>query len=177
MSDWFLGEIRVFPYGYAPNYWLDCDGRLLKINQYQALYSLLGNTYGGSQAAGTFALPDLRGRVALHPNNIADSTRVTLRPGNLIGEENHILTTDEVPSHTHVPRGNNTAGTKNTLAGNVWAAGAAGQSLYGAFPAAPVAMNTASVQPAGDRQSHLNMQPFQVLRYCIAVMGIYPPRP
>lgn len=168
MSDFFLGEIRLFPYGFAPTGWSDCDGKLLQINQNSALFALLGKQFGGNGTT-TFALPDLRGRVAVYP---------AAQIGEQKGVESYALTAAEVPSHTHVPQANKDTGTDNKVTNNVWAAGAAGQNLYGAFldVPAPVAINANCVQNAGGGQPHSNMQPYQVLRYCIAVMGIWPPR-
>jgi microcystin-dependent protein len=168
MGDWFLGEIRVFPYGFAPAGWLDCDGRTLQIMQYQALYSLLRTNFGGDGQK-TFALPDLRGRVAVPP---------TTKVGEMTGVESYTLLAAEVSPHTHVPQGSNAPGTASAIANNVWAAGGTGQNLYSVPQGSPatVAMNAKCVQAVGGGQAHANVQPFQVLRYCIAVQGIYPPQ-
>ncbi|BBB90378.1 MAG TPA: tail fiber protein [Methylomusa anaerophila] len=176
MSDWFIGEIRLFSYGLIPRGWTPCDGRLLQVQQNTALFSLIGNYFGGDGRT-TFALPDLRGRVAVHPQ-VADPTRIAFQKmGMTAGGETHQLTISEVPAHTHAAQANTEAGTGYAVAGNVWAAGAAGQNLYGALPASPPQMNGGAVSPQGGGQGHENMQPFLALSYCIATTGLYPQRP
>lgn len=187
MGDWFLGEIRVFPYGFAPSGWMNCDGTILNIMQNQALFSLLGNAFGGNGTS-TFALPDLRGRVAVHPNpQAADTARMQIARAEQKGQENCTLAAAELPLHTHVPLASNAVGQTSSIStttgsvtvGNYWAAGGTGtgqQNLYAAVSSSTplVAMNPSSVKNAGGGQGHANMQPFQPVRYCIAVQGIYP---
>lgn len=175
MSDWFVGEIRLFALMNTNMLqdWALCDGRILSTRN-NPLFLVIGNTFGGNGKT-TFALPDLRGRVAVHPQ-LGDSERITIQPGENKGEETHHLTAAEVPSHTHQARGSTLKGTSNKVAGNVWATGDSGQNLYGVFPASPSDMNSEAVIPQGGGQRHENMQPFQVLNYCIAIHGIMPPR-
>lgn len=169
MSEPFLAEIRAFPFNFAPEGWALCNGQLLPINQNQALYSLLGNTYGGDGVT-TFAVPDLRGRAPVHIGN-----GVTL--GQSAGEENHTLTTTEMPAHSHAAVGGNQQPTQ-TPGGNTWGtvpSAEGGTPLYSS-QAPNAQMNPAAIQAAGGGQAHPNMQPFLTLNFCIAVQGIYPSR-
>src|SRR6202790_940236 len=152
----FMSEIKIAAFNFAPKGWALCQGQLLPINQNQALYSLLGTTYGGDGQA-TFALPDLRGRAAMHFGQ-----GHTL--GERGGEENHTLTIGELPSHTHIARADSTAGTKfNPL--NATPALAAPNQIYsnGGGSQQPVAMNPAMVTSIGGSQPHPNMMPYQVV--------------
>lgn len=164
MSEPFLGEIRMFANGYAPRNWMFCEGQILQINQNQALYSLLGNVYGGNGVT-TFALPDYRGRVPLHV-----STNYPL--GTSGGEESHTLTINELPQHTHQVNASSAVSDNVSPVGNTWGAG---NQQY-ANPESLGAMNSTAITTAGGSQPHNNMQPYLVLNYAIAVNGIYPSR-
>jgi microcystin-dependent protein len=166
MAEPFLGEIRLFSGNFPPRGWALCDGSLLPINQNQALYSLLGTTYGGNGQT-TFALPDLRGRVPVHPGN-----GVTL--GQNSGEEAHTLTEAEMPLHTHTVSGSNSTGTSRNPDGGSWAITGETTLAYNQTP--NVGMNRQSLSEAGGSQPHTNMQPYIVLNFCIAIEGIYPSR-
>ncbi len=162
MSEPFLAEIRILSFNFAPRGWALCNGQLLPINQNQALFSLLGTTYGGNGQT-TFALPDLRSRIPVHTGN-----GVTL--GERAGEENHTLTMSEMPGHSHLVQASSQTANTATPTGNVLAQ--SGQ-IYG--PASSlVAMRSTSISPAGGSQAHLNMQPFTVLNFAIALQGIFP---
>lgn len=176
MGDFYLGEIRAFTYGKTPQGWLSCDGRILQITQYQALYSILSNNYGGDGKT-TFALPDLRGRAAVSFQYTQEAGGIpVVKPGQTAGEESHTLLTSEVPGHTHVLQCSNLPGTTTAVAGAVWAAAAAGKNVYGETASTPVSMNGGAVVVAGSGLAHNNLQPYLALHYCIAVMGLYPPR-
>lgn len=164
MSEPFLGEIRLFPIGYVPNGWLACEGQILQINSNQALYSLLGTTYGGNGQT-TFALPDYRGRTPIHcsPNYPL---------GQSGGEESHVLTVNEMPAHTHQIRSSSIDADEISPLNNVWATTTTNN--YGQ-PDSQI-MNSGSISNTGDSQSHPNMQPYLALRFCIARMGIFPSR-
>jgi microcystin-dependent protein len=172
MSDFFIGEIKLLPYNWAPKYWAPCDGRQLAISTNQALFSLLGTTYGGNGVT-TFALPDLRGRVPVHPNVGAG-----LPQGAVGGVENVTLLLNNLPAHNHMVAANTTQGNNQTFANN-YVAGAqiagADVNLYGA-PNNLQTLNPASVSNTGGSQPHQNCQPSLVLSYCIAIQGIYPSR-
>ncbi|MCU7961823.1 MULTISPECIES: phage tail protein [unclassified Shewanella] len=172
MSDFFLGEIKLLPYNWAPKYWTLCAGQLLPINTNQALFSLLGTTYGGD-GINTFALPDLRGRVPVHPNVSAG-----LPQGSKAGVENVTLVPNNLPVHNHLVMASSTAGDTTLLAGNNIAAAknAAGEvNLYGSA-ASLQALDPATVSSTGGNQAHENCQPSLVMNYCIATQGIYPSR-
>ena len=168
MAEPFLSEIRIMSFVYAPKGWALCNGQFLPINQNQALFSLLGTTFGGNGQT-TFALPDLRGRTPIHVGN-----GHTL--GERAGEPAHTLSIGELPEHVHVISGTSTLGTQITPAGNLLGAvdvSAFTTSLYG--PATNmVAMAPAAVANVGGSQAHLNMQPFLTLSFCIALQGIFP---
>lgn len=166
MAEPFLSEIRIMSFRFAPRGWALCDGQLLPINQNQALFSLLGTTFGGDGRV-NFALPDLRGRTPIHVGN-----GHTL--GERGGEQAHTLAIAEIPTHTHVLNGsvaNGNAPVPNGPAGNILAQ--TPNQIYG--PAANlVALNSGSVASVGGSQAHLNMQPFLTLNCCIALQGIFP---
>jgi len=164
MGDQFLSEIRAFSFNFPPKGWAFCNGQMLPINQNQALFSLLGTTYGGNGQT-TFQLPNLQGRVPIHTGN-----GFTL--GQIGGETAHTLLLAELPQHLHVASGT----TDTTNAGYV-AAGAVpttGEHLYGTSPTTTLADGTLTF--TGGSQPHTNMQPYSVITYCIALQGIFPSR-
>lgn len=164
MADAFLGEIRLLSFSYAPVGWALCDGSILPIAQHEALFSILGNRYGGDGST-TFGLPDLRGRVPIHTK---DNSHI----GEKLGEENHQLTLPEIPVHTHTSRCSTEAADNKTAAGNIWAASTQ-------MPYSTTSNKLDSVQALatmGASAVHNNMQPYTVINYCIALTGIFPPR-
>lgn len=173
--DPFLGEIRIFPLDWAPYGWALCDGSTLQVNQNVALYSLIGNYYGGTPNT-NFKLPDLRGRVAVQFGS-------GLQVGAQGGAETVTLTAAEVPQHTHTVNAVNANG-KNSSATNHHFATAVipgtpptPTNLYSTTANNLVALNSATVSPTGGGAGHANVQPYLVLGYFIATAGIYPPRP
>lgn len=165
MAEPFLAEIRLFGFGIVPQGWLPCDGQILAINQNQALFSLLGTTYGGNGQT-TFALPDLRGRVPVGLGN-----GVTL--GQFAGEENHTLTAAEMPAHVHMAMGSSATGAQSNPTGNAWAT-VTDNPFSTQTPNAT--LNPAAIGMAGESTGHSNMQPYLTLQYCIATQGIFPSR-
>ncbi|MFD2365129.1 phage tail protein [Pseudoduganella sp. GCM10020061] len=165
MSDPFIGEIKIYPFNRVPRGWAPCQGQLLPINQNQALYSLLGNVYGGDGRT-TFALPDLRGRVAIHVSN-------TIPLGAMQGEETHTLTVNEMPQHAHQVFASEATASSPDTAGGSWASA---ESMCYNPPTTVVPMNPAAIATAGGSQPHPNMQPYLAMAFCIATQGIYPPR-
>jgi microcystin-dependent protein len=164
MSEPFVGEIRAFGMNYAPRGWAMCNGQLLMINQNQALYSILGNTYGGDGRT-TFALPDLRGRVPVHAGN-------SISYGQSAGEESHALTVNEMPPHIHTISASSGPASDKAPANKVWA-----KTDESNFAAAPNnTMSTAALTNAGESRPHNNMQPYNTINFCIALQGIYPSR-
>jgi microcystin-dependent protein len=151
---------------FAPKGWALCNGQLLPINQNQALFSLLGTTFGGDGRV-NFALPDLQGRAPIHVGS-----GHTL--GERGGEQAHTLSIAELPTHTHVANASADNATTDTPASGVLLGGAA-IDLYRA-PTSLVAMEPGIVANSGGSQAHLNMQPFLTLSFCIALQGIFPSR-
>ena len=168
MSTPFLSEIKLVSFNFAPRGWAMCNGQLLPINQNQALFSLLGTTYGGDGRV-TFALPDLRARMPMH-------TGAGHGLGERAGEESHTLTAAELPAHQHGGmKGSNDLANANVAGGALPAARVRGAiAHYGAAGSADVPMNPASVSGAGGGQPHNNMQPYLALNYVIALQGIFP---
>ena len=163
MAEPFLSEVRIMSFVFAPRGWALCNGQLLPINQNQALFSLLGTTFGGDGRV-NFALPDLRGRTPIHVGS-----GHTL--GERGGEQAHTLSIAELPTHTHVAQGVNVAGNLTGPANNSLANAAV--AAYGAAQAL-VALSSGSVTNTGGSQAHLNMQPFLTLSFCIALQGLFP---
>ena len=163
MSEPFMGEIKIFSFGFAPKGWALCNGQLLPINQNQALFSLLGTTYGGDGRV-NFALPDLRARSPIHMGQSH-----TL--GERAGEEAHTLSLSEMPLHVHFPSGNNGTATETDPTGHFWANG--GDNVY-STNAANATMLGGTVGNVGGSQAHVNMSPFLTLNFCIALQGIFP---
>ena len=166
MAEPFLSEVRIFSFVFAPKGWALCNGQLLPINQNQALFSLLGTTFGGDGRV-NFALPDLRARTPIHVGS-----GHTL--GERGGEPAHTLSIAELPEHAHIAEGanetaNNIDPTNSFLAGPVAAVG----PIYGP-PTALVAENPGAITNVGGSQAHLNMQPFLTLSFGIALQGIFP---
>jgi microcystin-dependent protein len=159
----FLSEIRIMSFGFAPKGWALCNGQLLPINQNQALFSLLGTTFGGDGRV-NFALPDLRARTPIHVGN-----GHTL--GERAGEDAHTLSLTELPTHAHVLQASSSAGNAPVTTANILAANPS--ALYRP-PADLTPMNLASVTNVGGSQPHLNDQPFLALNFCIALQGIFP---
>lgn len=164
MAEPFLSEIRIMSFSFAPRGWAQCDGQLLPINQNQALFSLLGTTYGGNGQV-NFALPDLRTRTPIHVGS-----GHTL--GERGGEQAHTLSIAEVPTHTHVLNATSDPGTQLIPGNNLLAK--SNLPAYGAVDANTVAMGPTEVGNIGGSQAHQNMQPFLTLNFCIALQGIFP---
>jgi microcystin-dependent protein len=164
MAEPFLSEIRIMSFVFAPKGWALCNGQLLPINQNQALFSLLGTTFGGDGRV-NFALPDLRGRAPIHVGS-----GHTL--GERGGEQAHTLSIAELPTHTHVAQASSAVGNAFVPTSNLLAK-VEGTDVYNQA-ANLVAMSPSSIANVGGSQAHLNMQPFLVLTFCIALQGIFP---
>lgn len=162
MSEPFLSEIKIVSFNFAPKGWALCNGQLLPINQNQALFSLLGTTYGGDGRV-NFALPNLQARIPVHTGS-----GFTL--GQRGGEAAHTLNLPELPAHNHVPVGANTGASSPTAAGNLWAQ--TGANVFNATSNG--AMKAACIAPVGGSQAHDNMSPYLVLNFVIALQGIFP---
>jgi len=164
MSDPFLGQISIVSFSFAPRGWATCDGQLMSIPQNSALYALLGTTYGGNGTT-NFNLPDFRGRVPLHFG-------AGISQGGRSGEETHALSAGEMPAHTHTVYASDAAPDVPLPTGNTWPAVTGG---YAGAPDATV-MNPAALGSTGAGQPHENRQPYLVLNFVIALVGIYPTR-
>jgi microcystin-dependent protein len=162
MAEPFLSEIRIVSFSFPPKGWALCNGQLMPILQNQALFSLLGTTFGGD-GRDNFALPDLRGRVPIHAGG-----GHTL--GERAGAESVTLSSTQIPQHTHTIRAISGSATTNDPSNAALASSAA---VYHA-PASLVNINPGSVSQSGGSQPHTNLQPFLVLNFCIALQGIFP---
>ena len=169
MSEPYLGEVRMTGFNFAPRGWALCQGQLLPINQNQALFSILGTTYGGNGIT-TFALPDLRGRVPAHPGSIPG---LEIDLGEEGGTESVALTPNQLPGHSHLLGSVNQA-TATDPTGNVFAAKPRrGINVFAPQPA-NVAIN--SGDSVGGSNPHENRQPFLVVNFIIALVGVFPSR-
>ena len=162
MSDPFMSEIRIFSFNFAPKGWALCNGQLFPINQNQALFALLGTTYGGNGQT-NFALPNLQGNVPIHMGS-----GHTL--GERGGEQAHTLSISEIPTHVHMFNGTTENADNANGGGNLFA------SVTDEYtPAANLtSLIPSTVANVGGSQAHLNMQPFLVLNFSIALQGIFP---
>ncbi len=179
MSDPFIGEIRMVGFTFPPRGWASCDGQLVSIAQYSALFALLGTTYGGNGQT-TFALPDLRGRVPIH-----SGAGLGLSPysqGQQGGTENVTLNITQIPVHNHTAAGTasavNGAGNSKTPTGNTWASLSRENAYSNATADQTMAANNVAVtvNNAGGSQPHTNIQPYLAIYFCIALEGIFPSR-
>jgi microcystin-dependent protein len=164
MSQPFISEIRIMSFAFAPKNWALCNGQTLQISQNQALFSLLGTTYGGNGQT-TFQLPNLQARVPIHLG-------AGFFEGQAGGEESHTLTVQEMPPHTHQLNGSATNADVVTPVGNVLAQSS---QLYGP-PAQLTTLHDSTYPTAGSSQPHQNMQPYLALSFCICLAGIFPSR-
>lgn len=163
----YLGEIRVVSFNFPPKGWAFCNGQILSIAQNQALFSLLGTTYGGNGTQ-TFALPNLQGRVPIHLGN-------GYFQGQIGGETAVTIAALNMPAHSHQARGVSTTANEVSPSGNTWAASVDNPYSINSN-IGTVAMNPASVSQVGGTQPHDNLQPYLVLTYVIALQGIFPSR-
>ena len=163
MAEPFLSEIRIMSFNFAPKGWAQCNGQLLPINQNQALFSLLGTTYGGDGRV-NFALPNTQGRTPIHVGG-----GHTL--GERGGEQAHTLTQAEMPTHTHSVNGSS-ALTGGNVSPNGRYLGGANNAYHS--PTNLTTLDPTTVTNTGGSQPHLNMQPFLALNFCIALQGIFP---
>ena len=159
----FMGEIKIVSFNFAPKGWAQCNGQFLPINQNQALFSLLGTTYGGDGQT-TFALPDFRGRIPIHVGQ-------GFTEGETGGQEAHTVNQSEMPAHTHSLQANKLAADVNVLSGNLF--GQASGGIYG-NPSNLTTLLPSTISNTGGSQPHENRQPFLVLTFIIALQGVFP---
>ena len=162
MSQPFLAEIKIISFNFPPKGWAFCNGQLLPINQNQALFALLGTTYGGDGRV-TFGLPNLQGRTPVHVGN-----GIVL--GELGGEQNHTLNISEIPVHSHVTTATGVQASLGVPGGELWAPHSSQD--YGTTT--DVSMNPGSISVVGGSQPHVNLSPYLVLNFVIALQGIFP---
>jgi microcystin-dependent protein len=160
-TDPFIAELRIFSWNYAPRAWAFANGQFLPINQNQALFSILGTTYGGNGQT-TFALPDLRGRAPIHTGG-----GFTL--GQSGGSASVTITQQTMPTHLHLMQASTANGDTNVFAGNVLAAA----PIYGP-PQNLTTLEPTSITNVGGSQPHTNVQPYLVLSICICLQGLFP---
>jgi len=170
MADSYIGEIRMFAGNFAPAGWAFCDGTQLSISEYEALFNLIGTTYGGD-GQGTFALPDLRGRVPVHAGTHSSGRTLTL--GEQGGVESVTLTTQQIPSHTHTFVASTDNGSASSPDNAVPGVGTS-VTIYRPQANPATAMDAGSVQIVGGSQPHDNMMPFLCISFIIALEGIFP---
>ena len=174
MADPFVAEIRIFPFNFAPRGWAWCDGQLLPLSQNTALFSLLGTTYGGNGKS-NFALPDLQGRVPMHPGQGPGLSLHDL--GETGGSETVSLLESEIPSHAHSLNANNQPGEDPNPDPSHAIARSVGASLYiDVTNQNIVNLADQAIAPAGGDQPHNNMQPYLTFYFNIALQGVFPPR-
>lgn len=184
--DPFLGQITIFAGNFAPLGWALCNGQLLAISQNNALFSIIGTTYGGDGRT-TFALPDLRGRAPIHAGTGPGLS--TRQLGSRSGQETHTLNTLEMPSHNHIANSSSkfhaqsAPGDDDTISpGVTLASGSNSGSEVFSSSAPNTEMNTNSVTTTtttlnqGGNQAHNNMQPYLTINYIIALQGLFPQR-
>ena len=172
MSNPYLAEIRMFGFNFPPKGWAMCNGQILAIAQNQALFALLGTTYGGNGVQ-TFGLPNLQGRVPLHWGTSSSGTYAL---GQNAGTESVTLNINQVPTHLHNVVGNSGTATANGPLGNVLAASTQNPYVNSPPAASKVALNPGTLIPYGGSQPHENRQPFNVVNFCIALQGVFPSR-
>jgi microcystin-dependent protein len=174
MADPFVAEIRIFPFNFPPKGWAFCDGQLMPISQNTALFALLGTTYGGDGKS-TFALPGLQGSAAMHPGQ---GSGLSLRSlGEIGGAETITLLVSEMPIHTHSAMVSTEISDVQIPTADVAYGRSGGGSAYTNNNAGLVTMAPQALAPAGSSLPHNNMQPYLTLSFCIALQGVFPPRP
>jgi len=172
MSTPFLGEVRLFPYTFAPVGWQACDGSLLSIATYEALYALLGTTYGGNGVT-NFGVPDLRGRVPLHQGQGSGLTPRIL--GQMAGTEQVTLLLDQIPAHTHTVYVTSSPASSNAPGNTVELGALSSDTMYTSeITGTSISPANSMISTTGGNQPHDNLMPTLTGTYCIAVVGIYP---
>ena len=172
MSNPYIGEIRIFAGSFAPAGWAFCNGQLMPISENDALFVVLGTTYGGDGQE-TFALPDLQGRLPIHMGTATNG--ITYQIGEKAGVESVTLSTQQIPSHAHTPIANSNAGTLSNPGGATWSAAGTGEQCYTQPPNPPAGtMNVNGIGITGGSQPHSNMGPYLVLSFIISLFGLFP---
>ena len=168
MGQPFVGEIRMGGWNFAPNGWAFCNGATVAISQNDVLFNLIGTTYGGD-GLNTFNLPNLLGRFPIHQGTDPHGSSYVI--GQLSGVEAVTLTTNQMPSHTHLPQADAATGSQSSPGGHYWA-GTAANAYAAGGTATPI--NSLAVGTAGGSQPHDNMPPFLAINFVISLFGIFP---
>jgi microcystin-dependent protein len=172
MGEPFIGEIRMFAGNFPPNGWAFCEGQLIPISENDALFNLIGTTYGGDGQE-TFALPDLQGRIPMHAGTGSDG--ITYQLGEKGGVETVTLTVNQIPTHSHVPIASANAGTVSSPSGAIFSACGTGEQIYSTPPNPPAStMNANGILPTGGSQPHENMGPFLCINFILSLFGVFP---
>ncbi|MGF2411499.1 phage tail protein [Ferruginibacter sp.] len=166
----YISEIQIFAFPFAPKNWAQCNGQVMPIAQNQALFSLLGTTYGGNGTT-TFNLPDLRGRT---PIGMGTAPGGNYTQGQVSGEENHTLLVIEMAPHNHIMMASSNTADQPNADGNLLAKAGTAALFSTTQNGTPAAGNFIGLNAGG--QGHNNLQPYLVLNYCIALVGIFPSR-
>jgi microcystin-dependent protein len=166
----YVGQITLVAFTFAPVDWAFCDGSLLQISQFQALFTLIGTTYGGD-GINTFALPDLRGRIPLHQGQGTGLSPYVM--GQVAGSETVTLNVLQIPAHTHQAQGVAATGNSTGPSGAVWA-GTKGDKPYVPGVVGEGNMAGGAIGPAGGNQPHPNIMAYQAINYIIALNGVFP---
>lgn len=179
----FMGTIQPFGFNFAPKGWQQCNGQLLAIQQYSALFSLLGVNYGGDGVR-TFGLPNLQGRTMIHQGQLAGGSTYVI--GEMAGTEQVTILQSQMPAHTHLVTASSGTATTNTPGSTVTLAASDGSdpgtgnavtvNVYGPAPGTPVPLSPTTLGIAGSGLPTPIMQPFLVVNVCIALSGIFPSR-
>jgi len=172
--DPFVGEIRVFGFNFAPQGWAQCNGQLLQIRQNTALFSLLGTNYGGDGSS-TFGLPNLQGRAPLHVGSGSGPGLKQYSLGETGGMAAVTLASAEMPAHTHSLSAVTDPAESGVPTGNVLARSIGGPVYANGTPSVALAAGAVGIQGGGG--VHNNLPPYLVINFCIALQGIFPPRP
>jgi microcystin-dependent protein len=168
--DPFVGQIALVGFNFAPVGWAFCDGSLLPIDQYATLFNLIGTTYGGDGVT-TFALPDLRSRIPLHQGQGNGRSNYTI--GQTGGTEQVVLTSNQIPSHTHQAQCFTGGSNSQSPVSGIWAQASRDQPYKG-NATGTANMAAGAIGSAGGNQSHPNLMAYQALNYIISLFGIYP---
>lgn len=168
MTQPYIGEIRLFPWNFAPRSWAWCNGQIMAISQNQALFALIGTMYGGN-GVDTFALPNLQSATPVHSGN-------GYIQGQTAGQEQVTLTLSNLANHSHAMFGTSTTADKKGGGNNVMANDTSAGTNFYAPANNLVTLNPQEIGSAGGNQPHNNMQPYLAMNYCIAIYGIFPSR-
>ena len=172
MGEPFVGEIRMFGGNFAPAGWAFCDGQSMAISENDALFTLIGTTYGGDGQE-NFALPDLQGRIPVHAGTGGDG--ISYQIGEKGGVESVTLTVNQIPAHNHVPVASSAAGTLPNPGNAIFAAGGGGEQMYSTPPTNPAgSLNAGAILPTGGSQPHENLAPYLCISFILSLFGVFP---